>query len=305
MFLFSLNSPDLDEKPVCAGSAVLRDRLSNPSASRRWRFRVACLVSILIPSILSASLSESEALAWRAAVELRFNDSRKILVGAQPHSPTVAESERLRFASAVVALNAQPKTRANIDEAQATFTDLARHSSDHELVVQSRYYLGRVAQVHLYAPDLGLAEKIYTQLIHDFPQHPYAQMGVVKLAALKVYGSETTASAIANYRALARYDSLLSFAPAVRDFNLLMGVIALDLSIDRPEALRRLLAAEKCGITQDKTYANLLMRIAETANETGANDLAREYYTKFVAHYPEEFRTYLAKQRIMELSTSP
>lgn len=249
---------------------------------------------LLTVGLLAAPEAEPALDGWTLIRALRFADAYQTF--------KEGESSDLRevFGEAIALLNAPPKTRPRLAEAQRLLEMVAK-SPDPELQVLARYYLARIAQVHAYEPDWPTARRLFASLLADFPQHSLAQLGAAKLALLDMYDAEPTEPVAERFARLAELGKGLTDPAAKRDFHYVMGCAAIYHKLPDELALAHLIASRDAVLTNDVNRANVFIRIGETAHAMGLTDLARDHFTRFLAVAPLDVRARHVRDRLTEL----
>ena len=249
-----------------------------------------------------AGKGENGLDGWDLAAKYRFNESRRWFRNAAANTDGEGRSLRMaRYGEALASLNAIPKTVGNIDRADAIFAELALGSEDDEITPRATYHRGRIQQIHLRVPDFGKASAIYREMIKRWPADVFTQMAVVKLATIQLYEPTSPEEKLRRYTELTSLESLLNFAPALRDFHYIMGVACLSLGLSKDRALYHLIKCEDAGITLPQIRINTYCRIGVTAKQLGQFELAAAYFRKFMAASPRDPRTQMIKDHIADL----
>jgi tetratricopeptide (TPR) repeat protein len=237
-------------------------------AMKRW----------LVIGVIATAGALADDAAWRDAARLLVDDA---------HRQFVARGDRL--GEAIALLNVQPKTSGNIERA-AELLDRLRGAD--EIGIAATYYLARLEQIHRFRPNPQRALALYAELFRQHPHHPLAQSGVVKAALMRLYGGD------ADFAEIEASGRQLTIPEAVRDFHLALADAAGRLNLPAEKQLEHLLVVERVGVAKRKTAADLYVRIAELARESGRAELARQFYGKFLAEFPNDQRVRLVKERL-------
>lgn len=271
-----------------------RLRLSRPRAVIT---RVAlCPLIIFVSSSLFGSSSSSLAEAPRiAAAEHLRNLEFQRAARLYAHLPAASLSSADRLAWAAALLNAQPRTENNIREAAALFESIG--AEDPNLRAAALFWLARLWQDHASPADPPRARELYARLVETFPDHPLAEIGVVRLTALDLADLPGLADHARWTEIEARQDLLRRDQPR-RDFHWLFAQAWLDAGGDPARALPHLQTAARLGFSNRNIAANTLVQIAELARESGRPDLARETYRRFLSDYPRDGRRHLIAERL-------
>ncbi len=262
--------------------------------------------SHLIPCLLlllSAPLFASDPAPASSPWELTALGLLKEAHAAFAELPS--EDREARFGEAVTLLNLQPKTDANLDRAAALFTAIAASNATDHLGISSRYFLARIPQVHRVNPDVSAALVIFRELSTLDSPHPLAQRAVVQLALIELFEPDIPPDEVrTRFERLATRGASLNEPSAIRDFNLVMGDVALRFKFGEDIALDHLLAGERAGIARAGTRRDTWIRIAELARRTGRTDIATSYYNLFLKNFPRDARRLMVKERLTALTST-
>ena len=228
--------------------------------------------------------------------ERRFTETVPVFDAALDKAP---ESLALKLGRAVALLNRQPRTRDNVAQADAQFVMLAREAGD--IGLSARYLRARVAEVHLFEPDLKIAAARYEALIADAPHSALAQFAVAKLVRLRVY--QLDRDPLAELASAEAWAGKLSDAPARRDYHQIMGRSYLFFKVSPERALAHLEAARAAGLLIPAQRASAAIATGELARELGRTDVARAAYEDFLRDHKRDQRVYMVTRRLEELGT--
>lgn len=202
---------------------------------------------------------------------------------------------------AMTLLQSQPRTEGKIDEA-ARLLERAWEEGGPAVAPVAGYFRARVPQAHAAVADAALAMRYFEELAERYPEHPLAEMGRVRHAALHLSLAESRADVAARIEHLERESAPFLDAAARRDFHSLLGHALLLHELDAAGALRHLLAAIDAGVPESSVrYRGYVIRIAELARVTGEAETAREYYNRFLEEFPRDDRRHMIEQRLRDL----
>lgn len=270
-----------------------------------WQAGLAlpCIISLMV---LSSHLhgqhleAENERSPWIHASEYRYKAALKEFRTLQSES-TGSERQRARFGEALMLLNVQPRTVDKIERAREIFLDIAYQDPTDELSIRSIFYLGRINQVHQSAWDWDRASLYYEELFRRWPEHPFSQMGLAKYAMIQLYQPNPRDEREERLRELEKLAEVLTYPPAVRDFNYVVGVACLSMELSKEVALQHLIVVANSELHQSRSLASIYVRIGETARQLGKYELAEKYYRIFLERFPRELRTTIIRDRIAEI----
>ena len=138
--------------------------------------RCAILVTILFLSE-SSLIGEEPTLddAWELSRRYQFNEAVKAFSDKDDTTPPSVAAEA-HFGLAVNLINRQPKTRANIERARRILEGLLAAEPESDLGIAARYFLGRIAQLHLQKPDIESAIEHFGYLVEHHPDNFWGQV---------------------------------------------------------------------------------------------------------------------------------
>jgi hypothetical protein len=242
----------------------------------------------------AAVAAEMEA-AWSEGAQLSFADAARLFARA-------GDSRETRFGRAVMLLNAQPKTNANVAEGRALLLALRRERPDDDAGIGALYYLARIAQFHEARPDLAGARTHFATLIAEHGEHYYGQLARLKLATLALYDAADPRPPADRLAAAEALGAPLRHPGVTRDFHLLAAEAYLRFNLSLERALAHFLAAEAAGApVRDVVRSALFIQIGECARDLGRHDLARRFYARFLAEFPRDARGATVRARLAGL----
>lgn len=231
--------------------------------------------------------------AWHDASFSLFRDAQRRFSAAQ--------GPEARFGEALTLLQLQPKTDANIEHAAQLLAEVVRTTPNTEPGIAALYYLGRLEHAHRSPRNLPAATTHYRALIAARPDHPLAEQAIIKLGVIELYADLTPAERLAHYAALDRQAKTLKTSTAQRDIHILLAEAALRFALGSDLALEHYLAADRAGIVRATVVADIWVRIGELARETGRNDVARTYYSKFLDTFERDVRRRIVTEHLEAL----
>ncbi len=230
---------------------------------------------------------------WQAIADLRITDAQRDLKKApQDRSTTLAE--------AVTLIARQPATDGNMHEAEQKLLPLSDGTD--EIADQAAYLQARIYQIHLQQPDYAKAAELYTALAARRPQSHWAQLGLVKLALLKLYVLPDSAAAGADR--LAPAEALLPqiHEPLLqRDLHLQIGQAGVILKQPLPRFVPHLATAARIGGITGTAREDLIVQVGELSRRAGFLAQAKEFFELYLREYPTNVRAYSAKERLKDI----
>ena len=249
---------------------------------------------------LAAGDAEGAGSPWHLASRGMVEEAHAAFSGMA--GTGVAERES-RFGLAITLLNLQPKTNRNIEKAYAVLGDLLEEDSSDRFGIASRYFLGRIDQIHRVVPDEKAARRHFLDLIEHHVEHPYAQLAIVKLGILDVYDPENKniASVIADTEA---HTGLLVDRIAKRDFHILLAKAIERFELPKRKSLDHLLAAQVADPAIARLDPGFTLHVADLARELGEHGRAVRHYREFLRNFRQDSRRYQVEQTLASLVVS-
>lgn len=291
---YGCNPFNLDRR-TCE-ETVTRD----PQTMRVFPF-IALLASfVTVPGPVSGRDTDQNPTApWQDAVWLLYDDAyREFSRGVKAQ---VGDPREWRFGQAITLLNLQPRTDANVTRAETTLRELADAGEDDEICILSRYYLGRIAQVHRMKPNPDEALSIYQALLDDHPEHLFAQYGAVKWSITYLGTASTPELRLKRLVEIERQADRLTLPGPAKDLHLFIADACMRYNAGDERALEHLVAASNLGIRKRNLRGDTWVRIGELARRLGRNELALESYGRFVEVFPRDLRTYTIVRTMAEM----
>ncbi|MGC1481081.1 MAG: tetratricopeptide repeat protein [Chthoniobacterales bacterium] len=236
---------------------------------------------------------------WKAAAQQLLDEA---YVGfSEGTGDDEAAGPQALFGQAAVLLNLQPTTDGHVDQAIALLENIMADHPGTGVALEAEYLRARAEQVHKSRPDLGKARDQFIRFIEANPGHRLADVAAVKLATLEIWSGTNGEQTHAIQRWNGVVDSL-GFDAARKDLHLLLAEADQHVTGNRENALHHFLKAEELGIASHKTRGNVIFQIAELAYELGRNDVAREFYERFLNEYRRDVRRPVIESRLKDLA---
>jgi hypothetical protein len=250
------------------------------------------LAGLVTPASLSARLGPD---TLEAVQQLRFNDAAELVAG----EPDDAH----RLAAALLLLSRQPRTRTNIDSAQAALQALAADpGTSAELRPWAFYHLARILHWHLDQTPRAATLAAYQRLIDEHPAHPAAQLAQSRRLLLALFAPASAEESKARLLQFEKEAPVLTERDARYAYHVVFSEAYQRFAPEAPELAehtRRALAIRPLTPTQE---ADLLLRLAESARHRGDPVTARANYEAFLHSYPRQIRRPLVQKRLEELA---
>jgi hypothetical protein len=297
-------SPPLFAGPELACPGIL-DSETPANFTSRWdgtRRLSRCLRVVLafgaatLAPTAGGNRAEGFETGWELMQQFRFSEAATAFRRAE--GPATNEA---RLGRAIALLNAQPRTRANLAEAEAILATLSRDPATAEWAAPAGYFRARLVQFYQDPPDLQLAATRYWDTWSSFPDTFWGQHAAAKWVLLQLYvGTDAWELRLA---AAQNVIAALSIPSALRDAHLSIAQAALFLRQgDEATALAHFQAAAQNGFEQPSLRSEVDIAIAELAFATGDLSTARHHYDLFLRDNRRDNRRQLVKMRLAELA---
>ena len=264
-------------------------------------YRPAVLVSMIL--LLQTSLiGEEPALddAWELSRRYQFNEAVKAFSDKDDiTSPSVAAEAH--FGLAVNLINRQPKTRANIERARRILEGLLAAEPESDLGIAARYFLGRIAQLHLQEPDIESAIEHFGYLVEHHPDNFWGQVAATKYGFLNLYQVMPIKERTALFMDLEKLADHLTSPYLRSNFHFMLGTAAVRFRKLPERALEHFIQAERFGLIKGRARTDGLLRIGELARELERWDVAERYYQQYLDEFRRDPPRDLVKDRLTEV----
>lgn len=253
---------------------------------------VSCCVALFLPLVAWAGPDTGVESNWQSLINNRPKD---ILRSDEPE----AGARAARLARGIAWMSIQPTTDDNMRRAEAYFSEVAR--GDDELAAKAAYLQARLHHLHFQAPDYAEAARLYEALAAQQPASHWAQLGLVKLALLKLYVLDIDSTAGADRLASAQELLRRIHEPALkRDLHLQIGQAGVVLKQPLRRLLPHLIEADRLGGISGTAKEDLVVQIGELSLRAGLLEQSQEYFERYLKTYPENLRAYAVEKRLME-----
>jgi len=209
-------------------------------------------------------------------------------------------SREAAFAEAVVRMDSQPVTEPGLKQVEVRLSDLAR--GDDEIADASAYLIGRLYQAHFFTPDYARAAQEYERLAQKHPGSYWAQLGLVKLALLKLYLLPDPGQPAARVAAAEALLPRLTDPELRRDAHIVIGRAALFHEQPMDGVLAHLVEADRIGGLAILKRGELQLQIAELSRRAGRWEQARTYFQRFMDENDVDGRVHTVKVKLAEIA---
>jgi len=259
-------------------------------------FRRVLFVFWLVFGPAAVGAGTDVAEAWELVGRHLPNDA---LLGLRKNR--AQEGREKSFAEAVMRMDSQPVTEAGLQQVEGMLSELAR--GDDEIADASAYLVGRLYQAHFFTPDFPRAAREYVQLAEKHPASYWAQLGLVKLALLKLYVLPDPAAPVARIAAAEALLPRVTFPELQRDLHIVLGRGRLFHEQPMDGVLAHLIAADRLGRLPILKEAELLLQIGELSRRERHWDQAVTYFQRFITENEVDPRVYTVKGLLADIAT--
>ena len=271
-----------------------------------WRWALLTLLPAFIgagiPAVGLHAAGDPPSLsqAWEFSRLYRFNEAAKAFEArlATATSETVLET---KFGFAVNLLNRQPKTRANIDRSRLLLGEVAEAAPDSEFGIASRYFLGRIAHLHLHPPRIDEAIEHFRYLVEHHPRHFWGQAAASKYGFLLLYRQIPPVERVRTFRELELLAVNLPSPYLRSNFHFMLGTAAVRFDFLPERALFHFVEADRAGLIRGRARTDGLLRVGELARQLGERELAARYYRRYLAEFRRDPPRDLVRTRLQEV----
>ena len=208
-------------------------------------YRPAVLVSMIL--LLQTSLIGEEPTlddAWELSRRYQFNEADEAFSDRDDKtSPSVAAEAHFGLATNLI--NRQPKSRANIERARRILEGLLAAEPESDLGIAARYFLGRIAQLHLQEPDIESAIEHFGYLVEHHPDNFWGQVAATKYGFLKLYQVMPIKERTALFIDLEKLADQLTSPYLRSNFHFMLGTAAVRFRMLTERALEHFIQAER------------------------------------------------------------
>ncbi|MFI5336865.1 MAG: tol-pal system YbgF family protein [Opitutales bacterium] len=263
------------------------------SVPQSWRRACGAFLFGIAPALMAAEPADAALTkAWNALIDNRPQEVMRDLGDR-------ATGRQTQLARGAAWMSLQPETDGNMRQAEKIFAALA--TGDDNVAAEATYLQARLLQIHYQQPDYAGAARIFTALARRQPQSHWAQLGLVKLALLKLYVLPESTEPVADR--LAPAEALLSqiSEPALqRDLQLQIGQAGVVLKQPPRRFIPHLVAADRIGGITGTAREDLVVQIGELSLRAGLLEQSKEYFERYLKEYPDNLRAYAVARRLEE-----
>ncbi|MEO5994280.1 MAG: hypothetical protein ABIP92_12120, partial [Arthrobacter sp.] len=200
----------------------------------------------------------------------------------------------------VVRMDAQPVTEPGLRQVEARLAELAR--GDDEIADASAYLMGRLYQAHYFTPDYARAAQEYERLATKSPGSYWAQLGLVKLALLRLFLLPEPVKPAARVAAAEALLPRITRPELQRDAHIVIGRAGLFHGEPVDTVLAHLMEADRIGGLTLLKRGELQIQIGELSRREGRWEQARVYFQRFVDENDVDGRVHTVKVKLEEIA---
>lgn len=241
------------------------------------------------PAPPDAALGE----VWGAVGDLRHGRAAEAFRELRATGGREAE-----FGLAVALLNAPPRSRQRLDEADALFAALETADPQDGWGQAATYYRGRIAALYRSPADPTAARALHLRLWQAHPEGLWGQLACLQLyvADLAAAGDEGAVGEVLGR--LAADLPRVRLPEVRRNLHRAAGEVLLLRGWLPEAAADHLLAAQAIGFDEPQTAVAARLQAAFAALRTGRLAVARRLYEEHLAERPRDSRNRLLRERL-------
>lgn len=204
-------------------------------------------------------------------------------------------------------LTSLPQNRpSHNQEALAIFRELVAENAGDDFGIASAYYLIRLREDLSDSPQTVQATAdSYVRLHQQHPKHLFGQLALLKATTLQIWNCPTTSESRRVLQSLESYAASFTRPEFAVVYHFLMGDAYLTQMDDQASSLRHQRARNGRLMLKDDTSADLLIKSAELARETGATHEAAHFYREFLKRFPSNVRAWRVRALLADMESSP
>ncbi len=244
----------------------------------------------------SVSLSE----AWELSRRYRFTEAAEAFEANLGTASAEAALET-KFGFAVNLINRQPKTRANIARAGDLLEEISVTAPASDFGISARYFLGRIAHLHLHPPRIEAGIEHFRYLVEHHPRHFWGQAAASKYGFLLLYSQIPPQERERLFRELEPLAENLTSPYLRSNFHFMLGTAAVRFDLFPERALFHFVEADRGGLIKGRARTDGLLRVGELARELGEWELAARYYRKYLEEFRRDPPRDLVRDRLREV----
>ena len=210
------------------------------------------------------------------------------------------ETPQARLIRVMRGMSRPPISGRDFDDYEKELADLAVGVG--EVADQALYLRARLFQVHRTPRDYEMAETLFLELGARNPGSHWAQLGLVKVGLMRLYGARNPEAAEVR---LNRAEALLAMIsePALRrDLHLQIGWAGLEWAQPLSAVIPHLKAADQVGKLMGTVPEDLVLQIAELSFRNGEISVAKIYFERFLQEFPTSIKRYNVEQRLADVA---
>jgi hypothetical protein len=207
-----------------------------------------------------------------------------------------------QLALAFAWMQREPRTAGNLEHARRILRLVAADASvPPPASLIAEYLLGRIAQLYRHPADPATAAQHYHNALTRGGDEPFAQHIAVRYIMARLASAPDATTARVRWLEGTALVEGFTEPDARRDGHLVLAHLGLYWSLPDAEVLRHALAADVGPPPHAIPRFDLHLTIANVAARSGRPDLAREYYSRILAHTPRNPKLTLIADRLAAL----
>jgi hypothetical protein len=209
----------------------------------------------------------------------------------------LGSSRPARLGAALALMQRAPMTNSSLAAARERFISLT--SVEDEYGHAAHYFLGRLAGLNAFTPDVAEAAHRFEHLVATGADDTWCRLALVKLAILRL-----STSTAADDQRFAAAEPLLAHTrdPAtLRDLHVVIAEARLHARRYDAATLAHLRAAFDLTQPGDTLRPDLAVQVGRLAEKLGERAIAKQHYQLFLEENPRERRAYTVGDALAKL----
>lgn len=243
----------------------------------------------------AAPAADDTTAAWQLMADHLVRDAhmRLELVKAAP-------TREWDFAWAMLAVDYQPVTQTQLQDAEVTFAALAK--GEDEIADAAAYMQARLYQVHFQQPDFVKAAALYRALADRHPESHWAQLGLVKLGLLLLYTLPEPATPPERIGAATALLARIHEEKLQRDLHLQIARAGTFYEQPLDTVLPHLIEVKRIGGLVGQAPEDLATELGELSLRAGHYAEARAYFEAYLRDFVPNLRSVTVRRRLADLA---
>lgn len=267
-------------------------------------YKIVVIGYIIICSSAFADNDISLSNAWRDVgyldfrqAALKFEDLYKSV------EPGSAEWRKVTLGLALCLHQRQPDTKDDKERAEKLYDALIAASDGKPIQATALLLRGKLAQLNDYfgdKEDFIKAADYYRRILRDWPESICADEAALYLAQTSIFTMDKDATA----KSIIQLENWIVSHPdnAYAATHWLLIALAHRTPLEnQAAAVDTSVKAIEFGLPKEMKLDTLYWRIATMAQNSGKNEIARDFYMRIIVEIKRSAYTYISQQKIIEM----